>query len=91
MGLPTHIPDVTTVEGIQRDIFWITSMNVGFRTALVLPLLKNSAVGATGEKGAILFEEYVNGIHQAVLREFKVRCNPTIDDGRMKSQSVKPS
>ena len=50
----------------------------------------NSAVGATGEKGAILFEEYVNGIHQAVLREFKVR-NPTIGDGRMESQSVKPS
>lgn len=50
----------------------------------------NSAVGATGEKGAILFEEYVNGIHQAVLREFKVR-SPMIGDGRMESQSVKPS
>ena len=50
----------------------------------------NSAVGATAEKGAILFEEYVNGIHQAVLREFKVR-SPMIGDGRMESQSVKPS
>lgn len=50
----------------------------------------NSAVGATGEKGTILFEEYVNGIHQAVLREFKVR-SPMIGDGRMESQSVKPS
>jgi signal transduction histidine kinase len=44
--LPTHIPDLTTVEGDRRDDFWIAAVNAGFRTGLVVPLLKdNEMVG----------------------------------------------
>ena len=42
-----HVPDLTALEGDQRDDFLITVVNAGFRTGLVLPLLKedNEIVG----------------------------------------------
>jgi signal transduction histidine kinase len=47
--LPTHIPDLTALEGDYRDEFWITAVNAGFRTGLVVPLLKdNEIVGLIG-------------------------------------------
>jgi C4-dicarboxylate-specific signal transduction histidine kinase len=44
--LPTHIPDLTALDGDRRADFWITVVNAGFRTGLVVPLLKgNGMVG----------------------------------------------
>src|SRR6202008_2105464 len=42
-----HVPDLTALQGDQRDDFLITVVNAGFRTGLVLPLLKedNEIVG----------------------------------------------
>ena len=42
--LPTHIPDLTALEGDHRDDFWITAVNAGFRTALFVPLLKDNEI-----------------------------------------------
>ena len=42
--LPTHIPELTAVEGDRRDDFWIAAVNAGFRTGLVVPLLKNNEI-----------------------------------------------
>jgi GAF domain-containing protein len=42
--LPTHIPDLTAVEGDRRDDFWIAAMNAGFRTGLFVPLLKDNEI-----------------------------------------------
>ena len=42
--LPTHIPDFTALEGDLRDDHWITVVNAGFRTGLVVPLLKDNEV-----------------------------------------------
>src|SRR5271154_3970220 len=42
--LPTHIPDLTALEGDYRDDFWITAVNAGFRTALMVPLLKDNEI-----------------------------------------------
>ena len=42
--LPTHIPDLTALEGDLRDDFWITVVNAGFRTALFVPLLKDNEI-----------------------------------------------
>ncbi|HEY4404290.1 MAG TPA: ATP-binding protein [Xanthobacteraceae bacterium] len=39
--LPAHIPDLTALEGEHRDDLWITWVNRGFRTSLVVPLLKD--------------------------------------------------
>ena len=42
--LPTHISDLTTLEGDHRDDFWIALVNAGFRTVLVVPLLKDNEI-----------------------------------------------
>jgi len=42
--LPTHIPDLTALEGDHRDDFWITVVKAGFRTGLVVPLLKDNEI-----------------------------------------------
>ena len=42
--LPTHIPDLTALEGEHRDDFWIALENAGFRTGLLVPLLKDHEI-----------------------------------------------
>ena len=39
-----HVPDLTALEGDQRDDFLITVVNAGFRTGLVLPLVKDNEI-----------------------------------------------
>ena len=41
---PTHIPDLTALEGDHRDDFWITVVNAGLRTLLIVPLLKDNEI-----------------------------------------------
>jgi GAF domain-containing protein len=45
--IPTHIPDLTALEGDRRDAFWITIVNSGLRTALVMPVLKDNEIVGT--------------------------------------------
>jgi C4-dicarboxylate-specific signal transduction histidine kinase len=45
--LPAHIPDVTALESDDRDDTWITVVNAGFRTSLVVPLLKDNEIVGT--------------------------------------------
>jgi signal transduction histidine kinase len=42
--LPTHIPDLTALEGDLRDDYWIAAVNLGFRTGLFVPLLKDNEI-----------------------------------------------
>jgi signal transduction histidine kinase len=42
--LPTHIPDVTALERDHRDDLWITVVNQGLRTCLIVPLLKDNEI-----------------------------------------------
>jgi signal transduction histidine kinase len=42
--LPTHVPDITALEGRHRDDYWVTAVNAGFRTGLVVPLLKDNEI-----------------------------------------------
>ena len=45
--LPTHIPDLTALEGDHRDDYWIPAVNAGYRTGLVMPLLKDDEIVGT--------------------------------------------
>jgi signal transduction histidine kinase len=45
--LPKHVPDLTTLEDDHRDDFLITVVNAGFRTGLVLPLLRDNEIVGT--------------------------------------------
>ena len=42
--LPTHIPDLTAVEGDHRDGFLIAATNSGIRTGLAVPLLRGNEI-----------------------------------------------
>jgi signal transduction histidine kinase len=42
--LPTQIPDLAALEGDDRDDLWITVVDAGFRTGLVVPLLKDHEI-----------------------------------------------
>src|SRR6266404_1417845 len=41
---PTHIPDLTALEGDHRDDLWVTAAKARHRTALFLPLLKDNEI-----------------------------------------------
>jgi C4-dicarboxylate-specific signal transduction histidine kinase len=45
--LPTHIPDLRTIEGDLRDDYWITVVNAGFGAGLFVPLLKDNEIVGT--------------------------------------------
>jgi signal transduction histidine kinase len=45
--LPTHIPDMTALEGDHRDDYWIAIVNAGLLTGLVVPLLKDNEIIGT--------------------------------------------
>jgi signal transduction histidine kinase len=42
--LPTHIPDLTALEGDRRDDYWITVVNAGLRSGLLVPLFTDNAI-----------------------------------------------
>ncbi len=42
--LPTHIPDLTALEGDHRDDLWVTAAKARYRTALFVPLLKDDEI-----------------------------------------------
>jgi C4-dicarboxylate-specific signal transduction histidine kinase len=42
--LPTHIPDLTSLEGDHRDDLWVTAAKARHRTALFVPLLKDNEI-----------------------------------------------
>src|SRR3984885_205462 len=45
--LPTHIPDLTALESDRRDDYWITVVNAGLRSGLLVPLLKDDEIVGT--------------------------------------------
>jgi GAF domain-containing protein len=42
--VPTHIPDIRALEGDLRDDYWVTAVNAGVRTGLIVPLLKDNEI-----------------------------------------------
>jgi GAF domain-containing protein len=42
--LPTHIPDLAALEGDHQEDDWFTVVNAGFRTGLLVPLLKDDEI-----------------------------------------------
>src|SRR5258706_902142 len=42
--LPTHIPNLTALEGDHRDDLWFTAVSARFRTALLVPLLNDNEI-----------------------------------------------
>jgi len=83
--LPTHIPDVTALEGDHRDDLWITVANASLRTCLIVPLLKdNEIVGiiALGRKQVQPF----SGKEISLFRDFAAQATIALESTRRERQ-----
>jgi signal transduction histidine kinase len=83
--LPTHIPDLAALEGDHRNDFLITWVNAGFRTCLVVPLLKdNEIVGITtlGRKQAQPFTDK----QISLFRDFAAQATIALESTRRERQ-----
>jgi C4-dicarboxylate-specific signal transduction histidine kinase len=83
--LPIHIPDFAALEGDLRDDSWITVVNAGFGTGLVVPLLKdNEIVGiiSLGRKQAKPFTDK----QISLFRDFAAQATIALESTRRERQ-----
>ena len=83
--LPTHIPDLTALEGDRRDDYWTALVNAGLRTHLLVPLLKeNGVVGiiALGRKQVQPFTDR----QISLFRDFAAQATIALESTRRERQ-----
>jgi signal transduction histidine kinase len=82
--LPVHIPDLAALEE-QRDDFWTKVVNAGFRTGLIVPLLKDNELVGTitlGRKQEQLFSDQ----QIALFRDFAAQATIALESTRRERQ-----
>src|SRR3984957_13147910 len=83
--LPTHIPNLAALEGHDREDDWFTVVDAGFRTGLVVPLLKdNEIVGliALGRKQVQPFTDK----QISLFRDFAAQATIALEITRLERQ-----
>ena len=83
--LPTHIPDLTAVEGDHRDDFWITVVNAGFRTGLVVPLLKDNEIVGIISLGRKQVQPFTDK-QISLFRDFAAQATIALESTRRERQ-----
>ena len=83
--LPTHIPDLTAVEGDLRDDFWITVVNAGFRTGLVVPLLKDNEIVGIISLGRKQVQPFTDK-QISLFRDFAAQATIALESTRRERQ-----
>jgi GAF domain-containing protein len=83
--LPTHIPDLTALEGDNRDDYWTRAMNVGLRTVLVVPLLKDDEIVGTILLGRKQLQPFTDK-HISLLRDFAAQAAIALESTRRERQ-----
>jgi DNA-binding winged helix-turn-helix (wHTH) protein len=79
--LPTHIPDLTAVEGDHRDDFWITVVNAGFRTILAVPLLKDNEIVGIINLGRKQVQPFTDKLI-SLFRDFAAQATIALESAR---------
>ena len=79
--LPTHIPDLTALEGDHRDDFWITVVNAGLRTGLVVPLLKDNEIVGTITLGRKQVQPFTDK-QISLFRDFAAQATIALESTR---------
>ena len=83
--LPNHIPDLTALEGDHRDDFWITVVNAGFRTALVVPLLKDNEIVGIINLGRKQMQPFTDK-QISLFRDFAAQATIALESTRRERQ-----
>src|SRR6266850_196689 len=84
--LPTHIPDLTALEGDHRDDFWITVVNAGLRTGLIVPLLKDDEIVGIINLGRTLVHPFTDK-QISLFRDFAAQATIALESTRRERQS----
>src|SRR6266852_3843420 len=77
--LPTHIPDFAAVEGDLRDDFW------GFRTTLIVPLLKDNEIVGTITLGRKQVQPFTDK-QISLFRDFAAQATIALESTRLERQ-----
>jgi signal transduction histidine kinase len=83
--LPTHIPDITALEVDHRDDFWITVVNAGFRTSLVVPLLKDNEIVGTISLSRKQVQPFTDN-QISLFRDFAAQATIALESTRRERQ-----
>ena len=83
--LPTHIPDFTALEGDHRDDYWIAAVNVGFRTGLMVPLLKDNEIVGIITLGRKQIQPFTDK-QISLFRDFAAQATIALESTRRERQ-----
>ena len=83
--LPTHIPDLTALEGDLRDDLLITAVNAGIRTSLFVPLLKDNEVVGIISLGRKQVQPFTDK-QISLFRDFAAQATIALESTRRERQ-----
>ena len=83
--LPTHIPDFTALEGDHRDDYWIAAVNAGFRTGLMVPLLKDNEIVGIITLGRKQVQPFTDN-QISLFRDFAAQATIALESTRRERQ-----
>src|SRR5258705_9573924 len=83
--LPTHIPDFTALEGDHRDDYWIAAVNAGFRTGLMVPLLKDNEIVGVITLGRKQMQPFTDK-QISLFRDFAAQATIALESTRRERQ-----
>ena len=83
--LPAHIPDLTALEGVHRDDFWIALVNAGVRTGLLVPLLKDNEIVGTIGLGRKQVQPFTDK-QISLFRDFAAQATIALESTRRERQ-----
>ena len=83
--LPIHIPDFAGLEGDLRDDSWITVVNAGFRTGLVVPLLKDNEIVGIISLGRKQVQPFTDK-QISLFRDFAAQATIALESTRRERQ-----
>src|SRR5713101_2371168 len=83
--LPTHIPDLTALEGDHRDDLWFTVVSARFRTALVVPLLKDNEIVGIINLGRKQMQPFTDK-QISLFRDFAAQATIALESTRRERQ-----
>ena len=83
--LPTHIPDLTALEGDHRDDYWTAAVNAGLRTGLLVPLLKDDEIVGTITLGRKQLQPFTDK-QISLFRDFAAQATIALESTRRERQ-----
>jgi signal transduction histidine kinase len=83
--LVTHIPDLTALEGDHGDDYWITLVNAGFRSTLVVPLLKDDDIVGIITLGRKQVQPFTDK-QISLFRDFAAQATIALESTRLERQ-----